>query len=256
MALQSDLWPASSPSQPVLTQVPTLEDVHPSWRSVVEPFFVSPQGLALQAFLQQRLDAGAVVYPPQPLRMLELTPLNEVRVVIVGQDPYHGAGQAEGLAFSVAPGVRIPPSLRNIQKEVWRSLGSGPMPDGVSGSLVAWARQGVLLINSCLTVEDGQPASHAKRGWESFTKAILDACAEQSSGLVFMLWGAHAQSLLPATQGSQHLVLRSNHPSPLAASRGPEPFMGNGHFAQANQWLVGLGHQSIKWLDAFQKTVA
>lgn len=255
--LQPDLWGGNSSPASSLTRLPSVEDVHASWRVVVEPFWTGSPGVALQAFLQKRLHAGAVVYPSEPLRMLQLTPLSEVRVVIVGQDPYHGPGQAEGLAFSVAAGVRIPPSLRNIHKEVWRGAGVGVMPTVASGSLVAWARQGVLLLNSCLTVEDGQPASHAKQGWEHLTQAVLGACANQPEGVVFMLWGAHAQALLPdAGRATRHLVLQSNHPSPLAASRGAEPFIGNGHFVRANQWLADSGRAAINWLEIFQKTVA
>lgn len=260
MALQADLWGELPPKSAAMDRVPSIDDVPASWKSVAEPFFAGVHGLALQSFLLQRLCAGSVVYPPQPFRMLQLTPLDAVRVVIVGQDPYHGPGQAEGLAFSVASGVKTPPSLRNIHKEVWRSLGEGPMPSDANstcGSLVPWARQGVLLINSCLTVEDGLPASHAKQGWEILTKAILEACIKQQRRLVFMLWGAHAQQLLSAVRGSdRHLVLRSNHPSPLAASRGPDPFIGNGHFVRANQWLMESTGHSINWLEIFQKTVA
>jgi uracil-DNA glycosylase len=257
MQSQANMWGGGPPSSAALTRLPSVEDVDASWRPVFEAFWEGAQGRALHGFLHSRLSAGAVMYPPQPLRMLQLTPLSAVRVVIVGQDPYHGAGQAEGLAFSVAPGVRIPPSLRNMQKEVWRSLGQGAMPKPVDGSLVAWARQGVLLLNSCLTVEEGLPASHAKQGWEVLTRALLDACVQQRSGVVFMLWGSHAQSLLPAGAArSRHLVLTSNHPSPLAAARGAQPFVGNDHFSRANQWLTDSGHQSINWLEIFQKTVA
>lgn len=257
MPLQPELWGTSPEPVSRLTVPPSLEDVHASWRPVLEPIWMGVQGQALREFLQSRLDAGAVIYPPTPFRMLDLTPLPEVRVVVVGQDPYHGPGQAEGLAFSVGPGVRTPPSLRNIQKEVWRSLGAGLLPKMDSGSLVAWARQGVLLINSCLTVEDGRPASHARRGWEVLTGAVLDACANQPNGVVFLLWGAHAQALSPAAARlPRHLVLTSNHPSPLAAARGPSPFIGNNHFVRANEWLTTSGRQPVKWLEIFQKTVA
>lgn len=189
-------------------------------------------------FLTQRVAAGAVIFPPQPLRALQLTPLHQVRVVVLGQDPYHGRGQAEGLAFSVAPGVRIPPSLRNIFKELQRDSGllaSSESPTG--GSLLPWAHAGVLLLNTCLTVEEGQPASHAAKGWEDLTDAIIRRVSEDGRPCVFMLWGAHAQSKRPLIDVSRHLVLTANHPSPLSASRLPVPFLGCGHFSQAAAWL-------------------
>jgi uracil-DNA glycosylase len=161
--------------------------------------------------------------------------------VILGQDPYHGRGQAEGLAFSVASGVKIPPSLRNIYKERLRDVG---IPSSQDGSLISWARQGVLLLNTTLTVEDGQPASHAKRGWEQLTDSLISTCAEQSRPIVFMLWGGHAQAkqaLIAAHNTDQrHLVLMANHPSPLSALRPPQPFIGCGHFSAARQHLRQL----------------
>ncbi len=209
----------------------------PGWKALISRFFSSPAGCSLLAFLQQRLDAGAVIYPPQPLRALELTPPESVRVVILGQDPYHGPGQAEGLAFSVAPGVALPPSLRNIFKELQRDLGE-PLPvfPVPGGSLVRWARHGVLLLNTCLTVEQGQPASHAGKGWEVLTDAIIQAVTDHSEHVVFMLWGSHAQSKRPLIDGTRHLVLCANHPSPFSALRPPLPFMGCGHFSQARAW--------------------
>ena len=205
------------------------------WQPLVDDFFASTTGQRLQAFLQARLDAGAVVFPPQPLRALELTAPETVRVVILGQDPYHGRGQAEGLAFSVAPGVRVPPSLQNIFKEMERDLGTRPPAfPAPGGSLVKWARNGVLLINTTLTVEEGQAASHAKKGWEALTDVLIREVAEGARPVVFMLWGAHAQgkqALIPADRG--HLVLCANHPSPLSALRPPVPFIGCGHFGQA-----------------------
>ena len=209
--------------------------VAPGWRALVDEFFASARGQALLGFLGQRLQAGASIFPPRPLRALELTAPEAVRVVILGQDPYHGRGQAEGLAFSVAPGVRLPPSLQNIFKEMRRDLGvpfpAFPQP---GGSLVQWAKNGVLLLNTCLTVEEGQAASHAGKGWEPLTDAVIRHVAEGPRPVVFMLWGGHAQSkraLIPADRG--HLVLCSNHPSPLSALRPPVPFIGNGHFGQA-----------------------
>ena len=214
---------------------PTDWPVAPGWQPLVDGFFASAGGLQLLAFLQARLQAGACVFPPQPLRALALTPPEAVRVVILGQDPYHGRGQAEGLAFSVAPGVAIPPSLRNIFKELQRDVGAPPpaFPQP-GGSLLQWARHGVLLLNTCLTVEEGQAASHAGKGWERLTDAVISAVAQGPQPVVFMLWGAHAQSkraLIPPDRG--HLVLVANHPSPLSALRPPLPFIGCGHFGQA-----------------------
>lgn len=205
------------------------------WRPTVERFFASVQGLQLLNYLQQRQQAGAVIFPPRPLRALELTAPDEVQVVILGQDPYHGRGQAEGLAFSVAPGTRLPPSLRNIYKEMQRDLGVEPpaFPEP-GGSLVAWAHEGVLLLNTCLTVEEGQAASHAGKGWEVLTDALIAHVAQGARPVVFMLWGAHAQSkqaLIPNDKG--HLILLANHPSPLSALRPPKPFIGCGHFSAA-----------------------
>lgn len=211
--------------------------VAPGWQSLVDGFFAGQTGQGLLQFLQQRLDAGAVVFPPQPLRALALTPPASVRVVILGQDPYHGRGQAEGLAFSVAPGVAFPPSLRNIFKELQRDLGTPPpaFPQP-GGSLVKWAEKGVLLLNTCLTVEEGQPASHAGKGWEVLTDAVIRQVSQDTAPAVFMLWGAHAQSKRALIDASRHLVLTANHPSPLSALRPPAPFIGCGHFSQARAW--------------------
>jgi uracil-DNA glycosylase len=216
----------------------------PGWRPVVDAFLDSPAGLRLGAFIQQRLDAGAVIYPPRPLRALEETPLSAVRAVVLGQDPYHGRGQAEGLAFSVADGVPLPPSLRNI----FRELGCEADPArAASGSLVPWARQGVLLLNTCLTVEEGEPASHAKKGWEQLTDALLATVAADASPCAYLLWGAHAQAKAGLIReaadhnGCDILLLQANHPSPLSARRPPVPFLGCGHFTLAREWLAARG---------------
>lgn len=220
----------------------------PGWRDTVEAFWDTDAGRSLSARIEQALERGAVVYPPEPLRALALTALSDVRVVILGQDPYHGPGQAEGLAFSVAPGVKLPPSLRNIFKELQRSLGV-TMP--ADGSLVRWARQGVLLLNTSLTVEEGQAASHARWGWEALTDRLIAQVALQERPLVFLLWGAHAQakrSLIQAfAPDGRHCVLQANHPSPLSALRPPQPFIGCSHFAQANAWLAAKGQKTIHW---------
>ncbi len=209
------------------------------WKPVVDAFLDSPAGRALGEFIRARLEAGATVFPPQPFRALELTPMSSVRAVVLGQDPYHGLGQAEGLAFSVAPGVKLPPSLRNIFKE----LGARP----ADGSLAGWARRGVLLLNTSLTVEEGQPASHAKKGWELLTDALIARVAATASPCVYFLWGAHAQAkagLIEAEargHGREALVIQTNHPSPLSATRGPVPFIGSGQFVQAREWLAARG---------------
>lgn len=211
--------------------------VAPGWKPLTEHFFASDTGRRLLSFLQERLAQQAVVFPPQPLRALALTPPEEVRVVILGQDPYHGLGQAEGLAFSVAPGVPLPPSLRNIFKELQRDLGTPPPAFPVpGGSLVKWATHGVLLLNTCLTVEESQPASHAGKGWEVLTDAVIRHVSDGAHPVVFMLWGAHAQSKRALIDASRHKVLVANHPSPLSALRPPLPFIGCGHFSQARAW--------------------
>ena len=217
---------------------PAAWAVAAGWQSLVDGFFHSTAGQGVLGFLSQRLQAGAVIFPAQPLRALQLTSPDSVRVVILGQDPYHGRGQAEGLAFSVAPGVRLPPSLRNIFKELQRDLGTQfpPFPQP-GGSLVRWAENGVLLLNTCLTVEEGQPASHAGKGWEVLTDAVIRQVSQQAAPTVFMLWGAHAQSKRGLIDTSRHLVLTANHPSPLSALRPPKPFIGCGHFSQAFAWI-------------------
>jgi uracil-DNA glycosylase len=227
----------SVPADQLLVADPAAWPVAWGWQPLVAEFFQSQAGCGLLDFLQRRLQTGAVVFPPQPLRSLYLTPPESVRVVILGQDPYHGRGQAEGLAFSVAPGVALPPSLQNIFTELRRDLGT-PFPafPEPGGSLVRWARQGVLLLNTCLTVEEGQPASHSGRGWELLTDAVIRKVSKDAAPTVFMLWGAHAQGKRALIDASRHLVLTANHPSPLSALRPPAPFIGCGHFSQARAW--------------------
>jgi uracil-DNA glycosylase len=216
---------------------PAAWPVAAGWQPLVDRFFESTAGRNLLVFLGRRLQNGASIFPPLPLRALQLTPPEAVRVVILGQDPYHGRGQAEGLAFSVAPGVPWPPSLRNIFKELQRDMGTPfPAMPQPGGSLVSWAQNGVLLLNTCLTVEEGQAASHAGKGWELLTDAIIRHVSQQAQPAVFMLWGAHAQSKRSSIEGTHHLVLMANHPSPLSALRPPVPFMGCGHFSQAHAW--------------------
>lgn len=242
----ADLFALPEPVAPALVSADPRQWVaETDWQAVLTDFWASPTGHQLINHLTQRLAQGACVFPPEPLRALTLTPLSQVRVVILGQDPYHGPGQAEGLAFSVAPGVKVPPSLRNIHKELQRDLG---LPPPATGSLVAWAQRGVLLLNTCLTVEQGLPASHAKRGWEVLTDALLTAVARRPQACVYLLWGGHAQAKAPLIQataaqhGGEALILQANHPSPLSALRPPVPFLGCGHFSTAQTWLHQRGH--------------
>ena len=235
---------------------PVAED----WRDLTTEFFASETGMRLGNYLTARLAAGATIYPPQPLLALAMTPLQAVKVVILGQDPYHGPGQAHGLAFSVPPGVRVPPSLRNIRAEIERERQTGELLPDVApesglrppgGDLTAWARQGVLLLNACLTVEQATPGSHAKEGWEALTDRILAEVQRNAGPVVFLWWGAHAQARRPlqaADDGATpRLHLLANHPSPLSARRMPAPFIGCGHFASANNFLVRHGSSPIDW---------
>ena len=241
------LWPAEVSR--LTAADPALWPVAPGWQSLTSDFFASSTGAALLAFLNQRLLEKVVIFPPQPLNALALTPPEKVRVVILGQDPYHGRGQAQGLAFSVAPGVALPPSLRNIFKEIQRDLGVSPPTFPVpGGSLVSWAENGVLLLNTCLTVEEGKPASHAKRGWEQLTDAVIHRVAKSEQPVIFMLWGAHAQGKQELIDANRHTVLLANHPSPLSAMRAPAPFIGCGHFSLARAWFEAHpGHGRAVW---------
>ena len=222
-----------------------FDSVDGGWAPLLQGFACCASGQALCAAVDRRLAAGACVYPPDPLLALRLTPLGAVRAVVLGQDPYHGPGQAEGLAFSVAGGQRWPPSLRNILQEWQRDLGRA-LP--VSGSLRPWAAQGVLLLNTALTVEDGQPGVHARLGWQVLTNIIMHWLAADPAPKVFMLWGAHAQTFAPVVQGAgAHLVLCCNHPSPLSARRGPVPFAGCGHFSSAQRFLRATSRGELTW---------
>lgn len=230
-----------------------LTKLAPAWRAVLGADEVKRALDRLSAMLAQRLRSAAVIYPTQPFRALESLTPQAVRVVILGQDPYHGAGQAQGLAFSVPDGLARPPSLRNILTEIELEYPDDPSqlvlkPNADHNDLSRWVRQGVLLLNTALTVEDGLPASHAGKGWETVTDALIQAVAQDSSPKVFMLWGAHAQTKqdLIASQ-PQHLILMCNHPSPLSARRGALPFIGCGHFKAANAWLLQRNLQVIDW---------
>lgn len=230
-----------------------LSVLAPAWQAVLRTDDVKCALDVLSAMLALRLRSQAVIYPSQPFRALEALTPETVRVVILGQDPYHGAGQAQGLAFSVPDGVARPPSLRNILAEIELEYPDDPSqlvlkPNADNNDLSRWVRQGVLLLNTALTVEDGQPASHAGKGWETVTDALIRAVAADQHPKVFMLWGAHAQTKqdLLARQ-PQHLVLTCNHPSPLSARRGANPFIGCGHFKAANAWLLQRNLQVIDW---------
>ena len=214
-----------------------------SWKTHLLSEFSQPYMLALRQFLRDEKAAGKIIYPPgaQIFNALDSTPLPQVKVVILGQDPYHGPGQAHGLCFSVAPGVPAPPSLKNIFKELQRDLGL-PLPS--HGCLQRWAEQGVLLLNTSLTVEQGQAGSHANKGWQTFTDRIIELVNQECQGVVFLLWGAHAQSKRKLIDASKHQVLCSAHPSPLSAHRG---FLGNGHFSATNAYLQAQGKSPIDW---------
>lgn len=217
--------------------------LEPSWKARIGDYLERPQMQALSAFLRAEKQAGKVIYPPGPdiFAAFDHTPFDAVRVVILGQDPYHGPNQAHGLCFSVRPGVQTPPSLQNIFKEIQRDLGIAP-PD--HGCLTPWADRGVLLLNAVLTVERGMANAHQGKGWEGFTDAAIDALNREREGIVFMLWGSYAQKKGQLIDTRKHRVLKSVHPSPLSAHRG---FLGCGHFSAANQYLTEHGQVPIDW---------
>ena len=217
--------------------------LHPSWGARVGAYLERADMQALAAFLRAEKAAGKRLHPPgrQMFAALDAVPFDDVRVVILGQDPYHGPGQAHGLSFSVPPGVPVPPSLQNIFKEIERDLG---LPAPRHGHLAHWASQGVLLLNAVLSVEEGQAGSHAGKGWEGFTDAIIGALSREREGLVFLLWGSYAQKKGEVIDRQRHCVLQAPHPSPLSAHRG---FLGCGHFGKANRWLQGRGLAPIDW---------
>jgi len=217
--------------------------LHPSWCEVLGEEFEQPYMANLREFLVREKAAGKVIYPPcsQWFSAFNTTPFDQVRVVILGQDPYHGVDQAHGLCFSVLPGVKVPPSLANIYKELQHDLAIMP-PN--HGCLTSWARQGVLLLNATLTVEQGNAGAHQGKGWEQFTDRAIRALNDQREGVVFLLWGSYAQKKGAFIDPSRHLVLKSVHPSPLSAYRG---FFGCKHFSAANHYLQQQGHELIDW---------
>ncbi len=242
MIRQTSLWAAECSGLSV--DALSAPMVGGGWDQLVADFWRTQAGAALKLRLAESLERGAQIYPPTPLRALALTPLEEVKVVIVGQDPYHQPGQANGLAFSVGPGQRRPPSLRNILEEVTRDCGQTCIKDG---QLEPWAAQGVLLLNGVFTVERDAPGSHRGWGWEPLSQGVLQAVHNQAKPTAFVLWGADAQKLAPLIHAPQHHVWMANHPSPLSARRPPVPFVGCGHFSQINRWLADNGQTPIRW---------
>ena len=217
--------------------------LEPSWKARVGDWLLRPEMRELSAFLRKRKAAGAHVFPPGPeiFAAFDATPFEQVKVVVLGQDPYHGYGQAHGLSFSVKPDVPVPPSLLNIYKELEADLAI-PRPD--HGCLLPWAQQGVLLLNAVLTVEEGKPGAHQGRGWEGFTDHVVDVLNREREGLVFLLWGAYAQQKGKVIDTGRHRVLKAPHPSPLSAHRG---FLGCRHFSQTNDYLARHGQARIDW---------
>lgn len=217
--------------------------LEPSWKARVGDYLKRDDMRTLSAFLRERRAKGARIYPPGPkiFAAFDATPFDAVKVVILGQDPYHGPGQAHGLSFSVPRGVAVPPSLVNIHAEIRRDLGIAPPRHG---NLEAWAERGVLLLNAVLTVEAGRAASHQGRGWETFTDRIVALLAHEREHLVFLLWGSHAQRKAAMVDPRRHLLLKAPHPSPLSAHRG---FIGCGHFSACNHYLAEHGLGAIDW---------
>jgi uracil-DNA glycosylase len=217
--------------------------IEPSWKKALSKEFDKPYFAKLAEFVKSEYQISTV-YPPAKFifRAFELTPFDKVKVVILGQDPYHGVGQANGLCFAVNHGVRLPPSVQNIYKEIKTDLGRPPKyPDG---DLEEWARQGVLLLNATLTVSEKSPGSHQKRGWEEFTDSVIKVLSEQKENLVFILWGAYAQKKGAVTDDTKHLVIKSAHPSPFSAFSG---FFGSKPFSQCNYYLFSHGQEPINW---------
>lgn len=216
--------------------------IEESWKAVLREEFYKEYFSRIAAFLHKEKNEGKTIYPPGPLifNAFRLTPFDKVKVVILGQDPYHGPGQAHGLSFSVRDGIPLPPSLQNIYKEVTGDTGS---LQPKSGDLTRWAVQGVFLLNSVLTVRAGEPTSHGSIGWQTFTDAVIKTISDKKESVVFMLWGNYARNKKPLIDTSRHLVLEAAHPSPLA--RGA--FFGCRHFSQANRYLIATGQTPVNW---------
>ena len=218
--------------------------IEPSWKAELKEEFKKPYFLQIATFLKTEKALNKVIYPPGTLifNAFNQTPFNKLKVVIIGQDPYHGVGQAHGLSFSVQNGIKPPPSLVNIYKEIQRDIGIA-MPKEY-GNLTNWAQQGVLLLNAALTVRDGEPFSHAKFGWADFTDSVIQKISDNKKGIVFLLWGKFAQDKQVLIDETKHHVLKAAHPSPFSADKG---FFGCKHFSKTNEFLVKEGHQPIDW---------
>jgi len=218
--------------------------IEPSWKEVLKNEFTKPYFLEIVTFLKIEKNAGKIIYPPGPLifNAFNQTPFNKLKVVIIGQDPYHNPGQAHGLSFSVPNGIKPPPSLVNIYKEIQNDLGI-PMPAGY-GNLINWAQQGVLLLNAILTVRANEPASHSKIGWMNFTDTVISKISDEKKGVIFLLWGKFAQEKQLLIDETKHFVLKAAHPSPFSADKG---FFGCKHFSKANELLTDQGLPPINW---------
>ncbi len=220
--------------------------IEPSWKEVLSPVFKRHFFLQLVTHVKTEIASGSIIYPPSNLifNAFWQTPFNKVKVIILGQDPYHNPGQAHGLSFSVPAGTPLPPSLQNIYKEIADNMGGTPP---ASGDLTHWANQGVLLLNAALTVRQNEPASHAKIGWTEFTDAVITTLSEQREGLIFLLWGKFAQDKQQLIDETRHVVLKAAHPSPLSAYKG---FLGCKHFSKVNEILTARGEVPIQWIPA------
>jgi uracil-DNA glycosylase len=220
--------------------------IEPSWKEALSPVFRRHFFLQLVTHVKTEIASGSIIYPSGNLifNAFWQTPFNKVKVVILGQDPYHNPGQAHGLSFSVPEGTALPPSLQNIYKEIADDIGGTPP---ASGDLTHWANQGVLLLNAALTVRQNEPASHAKIGWTAFTDAVITTLSEQREGLIFLLWGKFAQDKQQLIDETKHVVLKAAHPSPLSAYKG---FLGCKHFSKVNEILVARGQSPIQWIPA------
>lgn len=227
----------------MLSQTGNVIKIEDSWKEVLMDEFDKPYFKEIRQYLKSEQAIGKVIYPPGPLifNAFNTTPFHKVKVVIIGQDPYHGEGQAHGLCFSVQKGIKPPPSLVNIYKEMKSDLGLNPP---AHGNLQSWAEQGVFLLNAMLTVEKDQPASHQKIGWQNFTDVAIQKLSDQSDKLVFILWGAFAQQKALLIDSNKHLIIKSPHPSPFSADKG---FFGSKPFSKTNQWLESNGITSVNW---------
>jgi uracil-DNA glycosylase len=218
-------------------------NIEESWKAVLQDEFEKPYFRVLKEFIKEEKNGGRTIYPAGSniFAAFDHTPFDRVKVVILGQDPYHGPGQANGLCFSVSPGIRVPPSLQNIYKELRDDLN---IPIPASGDLTQWAGQGVLLLNATMTVRQGEPGSHQNKGWETFTDRVISLLSEKREKLVFLLWGKFAQSKELLIDHNKHLVLKSHHPSPFSAARG---FFGCRHFSKANEYLTRNNIPAVNW---------